>query len=335
MPWRRFELMEDDDAAPDNAAALAREALISQPRLTKLSDALGGAMFPVHVIVGSFPPPEAGRLLLIEQRTWMAGLAFGDLVKRRKKEKKEGMHAKLLTLWNLSPEHLSLPGVHASDTMKALTMSFPLLLSWLAEKAERYTKAHGASGSRPKLDRILNCISDLFNAAARGIDGCGSAAAPSLHVAGVDIPMTSNFEMDTTPMLPAFPALEAEWNMIFDIGGLAPSSAFPVSGVVPAVDAFKFLVRRCMALNDPRPGEPLCDLRNGICFIAGSMAERAAAQALESYSRRKAHQCAVVPILGKTGQRRARRSGMDVLHALEVADGAGHSEAIIWSTGSN
>ena len=104
---------------------------------------------------------------------------------------------------------------------------------------------------------------------------------------------------------------------------------------MPVIDVFKYLCRRCWVLDDPVPGSPLVDLRNALCLIAGSMVERATAGNLQKFSRRRAHQQVSVPMFGKTGSRRCRRSSMDVMQALEVAEDAGHGEAIIRSSGSN
>ena len=73
-----------------------------------------------------------------------------------------------------------------------------------------------------------------------------------------------------------------------------------------------------------------------LTYSLGVLAERAAFGQLQSTRSKRAHQMALVPIYGETGQRRARRSSCGVMHTLELAEQASQSAAVVRaSAGSN
>ena len=63
--------------------------------------------------------------------------------------------------------------------------------------------------------------------------------------------------------------------------------------------------------------------------MLGVLAERAAALELSGTRGRRPHQMAMVPIYGKTGRRRARRSSVGIFHTLELAEHAQQSAAVV------
>ena len=78
----------------------------------------------------------------------------------------------------------------------------------------------------------------------------------------------------------------------------------------------------------------LTDFRNGLMQLVGAMAERQAFSTLTS-RKRKPHQEQPTSIYGKTGKRRARKSLVEIVRTLELAENAGNAEAVVRSSGSN
>lgn len=78
----------------------------------------------------------------------------------------------------------------------------------------------------------------------------------------------------------------------------------------------------------------LTDFRNGLMQLVGAMAERQAFSTLTS-RKRQPHQEQPTSIYGKTGKRRARKSLVEIVRTLELAENAGHAEAVVRSSGSN
>ena len=70
--------------------------------------------------------------------------------------------------------------------------------------------------------------------------------------------------------------------------------------------------------------------------MAGMLVERAVAAGLQAFKSKRAHQMAAVPIYGKRGARRARRSSADMFQALQLAEDAQQSTAVLrYASGSN
>ena len=117
------------------------------------------------------------------------------------------------------------------------------------------------------------------------------------------------------------------------VGGLAPRRVMGEVARASGLDVYLFLCR-CVIVG-VEPGSPLIEWRDAMTNIFGAMAERDAVACLTTQKDRRAHQVDPTPIYGKTGVRRACKSSVDVLKTLQLAEGAGHAEAIVRSTGSN
>ena len=134
----------------------------------------------------------------------MAALNFGDLLKRLKKEKKDHFLEFTMIDWGIPPEHASLP-CHDGDSIKGIAFSFSLLGAWMVNKYFMYEKAHGAHGSRDKQVRLANGMRDLVASGIIGIAGIGPAGPrPTLHIGGVHISISSEFDLDMSSVLPVF-----------------------------------------------------------------------------------------------------------------------------------
>ena len=72
----------------------------------------------------------------------------------------------------------------------------------MINKCFAYAKANGAHGSRDKQARLLMITSDLFSARRRGVAGIGAESMPTLHIGGVELMITSDFDLDMASVLP-------------------------------------------------------------------------------------------------------------------------------------
>ena len=327
----------DDAVAAADArrlAAVTRGPLITRPMLCVIWGSLSGAAAPVHVVIAcDSGAARPGATILVEQRTWMAALNFGDLVKRRKKEKKDLFLECTMIDWGIAPEHASLP-CHDGDSIKGIAFSFSLLGAWMVGRYFMYEKARGAHGSQDKQVRLVNGMRDFVSTSRRGIAGIGPAGPrPTLHIGGVNISISSEFDLDMSSVLPVFANLPASFDAVHAAGGLGPAGHWPSTNIVPAFDMLMFLCRR-VALGRLDLGNVLKDFRNGLMQLVGAKAERQAFSTLTS-RKRKPHQEQPTSIYGKTGKRRARKSLVEIVQTLELAENAGHAEAVVRSSGSN
>ena len=228
--------------------------------------------------------------------------------------------------------HISLPTVHRLNSLRGVAFSFTFLLCWFVEIWVHFQKAHGAHGSEEKQAKIVAPLVDLYSAIHRGWKSCGEHT-PTILIRGIAIPTTPNFDMDLSSVLPVFPTVVQDYNLVMGVGGLAPRRAMCEVARASALDVYVFLCRRCIA--GVEPGSPLIEWRDAMTNIFGAMAERDAVACLTTQKDRRAHQVDPTPIFRKKGVRRARKSSVEVLKTLQLAEGAGHAEAIVRSTGSN
>ena len=144
----------------------------------------------------------------------------------------------------------------------------------MVNKYFMYEKAHGAHGFRDKHVRLANGMRDLVASGIIGIAGIGPAGPrPTLHIGGVHISISSEFDLDMSSVLPVFANLPAEFDAIHGVGGMAPNAPWPDTNIVPACDMLMFLCRRVVIGRLDR-GNVLTDFRNGLMQLVGAMAER-------------------------------------------------------------
>ena len=111
--------------------------------------------------------------------------------------------------WGIAPEHASLP-CHDGDSIKGIVFSFSLLGAWMVGRYFMYEKARGAHGFQDKQVRLVNGMRDLVSTSRRGIAAIGPAGPrPTLHIGGVNISISSEFDLDMSSVLPVFAKLPA------------------------------------------------------------------------------------------------------------------------------
>ena len=315
--------------------ALARPPLITQPFSCPVPGlGAAGALQVFRRVAGGFEGTSC--TFLIEQRILQFSLELGDLLKRRKTERKQNLYEKLVKEYDLDPGHIVEPLLHQDDNAAVILFSFPVAIGWLTEKVFLYEKAHGSHGSEGKLRRIRILMGEWFHAAASVCRRMGPEAAPTMAIDGVDIAiLADSFSLDLQPVIDAFPPLENEWKWMHETG----RHDAPYPGTVASVIVVYFwLCRRILLIAEPqRAASPLTSFRNAIVGVVGALIERQVAWNKAQMPERPAHQEIGGPEMhGKKGIRRVRRSTGAILQNLRIAERAGHAAAVLRATtGSN
>jgi hypothetical protein len=259
----------DEDSVVDEAddPRLQREALITEPCLASIPSVLGGSQFPVHIVLST----QAGRgsKILTEQRSWQHFLGLGDHVKRRKKEKKEGVHGDIAEDWGLGAAHVSIPTVHRRDTMKVVCFSFPHILAWLFEIHKKYVLGNGAYGSDAKMRKIEACMCDVFESAKLGSASL-TGPPPSVSVGGIRIVFDGDLKINLGAVLDKFTSMPQEWSFIREHGtGLKPRAPWSDWWMHDACDILMFLIGRDEMFLSKR-SRVLQSFRNAIATVTGT-----------------------------------------------------------------
>ena len=316
--------------------ALARPPLITHPFSCHVPGlGAGGELQLFRRIAGGHPSSSC--TFLIEQRVLQFSLELGDLVKRRKIERRDNLYERLVSDYQLDAGHITEPLVHQDDNASVILFSLPLAVGWLTEKIFLYEKAHGSHGSGAKMRRIRTLLQEWFSTAGDVCRRMPASAAPRMAIDGVEIAFVADtFAVDLAPVIAAYPPLPNEWVHMHRHGKC--DAPWPRVRA-PVLDVYWWLCRRIGLMpEDQRAGSPLTQFRNGIVGIVGALLEQHLAWSKSAQpAGRPAHQEATGPEMhGKTGARRVRRSMGQLLHNLQIAEKGGHAAAVLRAnTGAN